>query len=154
MASNIQGKVTEESMQLCEQIKQELKGRNLDSFIFDGYLENEELDKISNVKWEDEDQNECDLNGIFNVRFFCSSSDISDRFGYIMGFKVVNGELYFIIVKGMEDDNGSTFDDDIEELNLAEIYSKYGELDGFDIEGVLTEYLDVIKGESEAWIEK
>ena len=156
VVEQIEGEGAEECIQLCEQIKQELKNKNLDCFIFGGDFENEELTAEladrSNIKWVDEDQNEDMLSSIFTVTFCSMSNDICDRRSHIWGISMEDNILRFLIIMETEDDNGSTFDDNLEELSLKEIYDKYSQFDGFDMVSVLTEYLDVIKGND--WEEK
>lgn len=159
VAEKIEGEGADECINLCEQIKQELKKHNLDHFIFgdSGFLGDElteQLEERSNIKWADEDQNEDMLSSIFTVTFCCMSNDICDRRFHIWGISMVDDILRFLIIKETEDDNGSTFDDDLEELSLKEIYAQYSQFDGFDMVSVLTEYLDVIKGNTFEWKEK
>ena len=141
----VEGEGAEESMELCKQIKEEMRKLGLNRFIIDGGLG---YTVDGNIHIVDEDTWENYYGDYeYYTRIFGVDNGSYLRCAYVKGLSIENNKLLFHILFMQEDDNGAyAEEEELSQLSLKEIYDRYKYLDSFGTTEMLKTYLQLLQG--------
>lgn len=145
---SVEGEGVEESMQLCQQIVEEMQKLGLDRFIIDGednfygcYIDGN-VHIVNEEEWGD-------YCGDFEYdsRLFTVNNGDFERIASVKGFSLKDGQLIFHVLFATSDDNGVYVEDEeLAEFSLKDIYDKYQYMDEFNLVTMLETYLHLLQG--------
>ena len=143
----VEGEGAEESMQLCQQIVEEMQKLGLDRFIIDGETYYG-FEIEGNIRIIDEEEWD-DCNGDFDIdtEIFRVNNGDMVRYATVRGLSIENGELVCHTLL-LEDDFSNVWVEDemLKEFTLKDIYDRYGYLDEFNTVRMLETYLHLLQG--------
>ena len=145
---SVEGEGAEESMQLCQQIVEEMQKLGLDRFIIDGEDNFYGCHIDGNVHIVDEEEWE-DYSGDFEYdsRLFTVNNGDFERIASVKGFSLKDGQLIFHVLFATSDNNGVYVEDEeLAEFSLKDIYDKYQYMDEFNLVTMLETYLHLLQG--------